>query len=411
MVPGTRAHPARGESSDTRMDIRDDTEAPESPKDLNVETLEELKPEVPEEQMRNTVSEAEVESSIARTSQALEKIECTLSKLTVAITGMQEERFTRNSDLLGSAEDHHRYQCDKGKASENPHADEWEDGSRCISNRAQGLENDFTVTDDRYKHIRETASRDYEVYPTHVAYKIYQKGMQSTRCKRIGDGSFFIAKRSWDRLAKDFPTTETGMRRLLPLAFDSDARLVYEEIAGVHQEASCDKLWELLGKRLCNEVHQSALRDRFFAMTWNEKRESFEKFAWRLRSASLLLPDVVDDGLLLNRLKNGLPNRLQDQAKLVSGTFDEVVSRVSSLSSARNSRVESVREIREDAQAASGQENRNSQVDRFAHVRCHYCQKLGHISRDCEKKLKDRTVAGKGRGDQPRPAGLNPKRN
>ena len=59
--------------------------------------------------------------------------------------------------------------------------------------------------------------------------------------------------------------------------------------------------------RLCNEVHQSTLRDRFFAMAWNERRKTFEKFAWRLRSASLLLPDMIDDGLLLNRSQEWAP--------------------------------------------------------------------------------------------------------
>ena len=210
--------------------------------------------------------------------------------------------------------------------------------------------------------------------------------MQSTRSKRIGNGSFFIAKCSWDRPIKDFPTSKAGMKRLLPLALDSDAGFVYEEIAGVNLFASFEELWKLLGMRLCNEIHQSALRDRFFAMTWNERREPFEKFAWRLRSASQLLSDKVDDGLLPNRLKNGLPNRLQDQAKLISGTFDEVVSRVSSMYSARGNRLEKVCQLREDGLAKIGHVLSFSSDNRFAHVRCHYCQTLGHISRDCEKK-------------------------
>lgn len=88
----------------------------------------------------------------------------------------------------------------------------------------------------------EESAIDYEVYPAHIAYKIYQKGMPSFRCKRIGDGSFFVAKRSWDRLAIDFPTTTHGQRRLLPLAFEGDARLVYEEIASSNPTAQCQDL-------------------------------------------------------------------------------------------------------------------------------------------------------------------------
>lgn len=201
-------------------------------------------------------------------------------------------------------------------------------------------------------------SGDCEVYPAHVAFKIYQKGMQTSHCKRIGDSSFFVAKRTWDKLTIDFPTTAVGQKRLLPLAFEGDARLVYEDLASSNPSATCTHLWNLLQTRLCNEVHQSSLRDRFMAMKWNERKETFDRFAWRLQSAPLLLPDRVDDGLLLNRLRTGLPTRLQDQAKLVFGTFDEVVSRISILSSTQPGRMEAVREIRESKHS----------VNRFANV-------------------------------------------
>lgn len=244
-------------------------------------------------------------------------------------------------------------------------------------------------------------NEDYEVYPSHVAYKIYQKGMHTSRCKRIGDGSFFIVKRTWDRLTIDFPTSSVGKKRLLPLAFEGDAKLVYEEVASGNPNASCSELWKLLQARLCNDVHLSSLRDRFLGMRWNKRKEPFDRFAWRLRSAALLLPDKVDDGLLLNRLKTGLPTRLQDQAKMFSGTFDEVVSRVASLSSAQSGRVESVREIEEGG----------DQSARFAHVRCHYCQQLGHISRECEKKKADKALTGKGQGTRQGPTGPYGKQN
>ena len=82
--------------------------------------------------------------------------------------------------------------------------------------------------------------------------------MQSTRCKRIGDGSFFIAKRFWDRLTRDFPRTRAGMKGFLPLVFDRDAIFAYYEIAGVNPDASCEELWKLLRMRLCIEIQQSA---------------------------------------------------------------------------------------------------------------------------------------------------------
>ena len=50
-------------------------------------------------------------------------------------------------------------------------------------------------------------------------------------------------------------------------------------------------------------------------------------------------------------------------------------------------------------------------TDRFASFRCHYCQRLVHISRDCEKKRADRVKQGKGSMDQQNPAGPNPNHN
>lgn len=160
---------------------------------------------------------------------------------------------------------------------------------------------------------------DFEVYPAHIAFKIYQKGLENSRCKRIGDGTFFSAKRTWNRLPNAFPTTNATQKCLLPLAFEGDARHVYEEVAGMHVTATMSNLWSALEKRLFNEVHQSTLRDRFFAMRWNEKKESFEKFAWKLRSTALALPGAVDDGLLLNRLKAGMPKDSRIRPTLCPG--------------------------------------------------------------------------------------------
>eukprot|EP00171_Calliarthron_tuberculosum_P002219 IDg2219t1 len=170
-----------------------------------------------------------------------------------------------------------------------------------------------------------TKRRDYDVYPAHLAFKVYQKGLEDVRCKKVGDSSFFAARRTWDRLNNDFPVTEGTKKRLLPLAFDGDARHVYEEVANNAVSSTIEELRVRLQDRLCNNVHQAALQDKFFELRWNEKRESFSAFAEKLRSAALALPKGVEEDVLLNRLKAGLPPRLRDQAHLVTGTFDEVV--------------------------------------------------------------------------------------
>lgn len=233
---------------------------------------------------------------------------------------------------------------------------------------------------------RSKVEDEYDIYPVSVAYKIYKSAFENTHCKRIGDGSFFDAKRTWERLLKDFPITKPAERRLMPYAFEKDARRVYEEIASTHTEASASKLWDMLEVRLCSKTHRSALQDKFFAMKWNEKKESVAHYAERLRSAAMALPTPVDNDVLLNRFKAGLPQKLQDQAVLVMGDFDTVVSSISRLSTAQQSfHREQVREVIESAGGGPSQSSGNA-GNRFAHVKCHYCSQLGHIARYCDKK-------------------------
>lgn len=87
-------------------------------------------------------------------------------------------------------------------------------------------------------------------------------------------------------------------------------------------------------------------------MKWNDRKDSFEKYANNLRFAALSLPVVTDEVILLNRLRARLPVKLQDQAALVSGSFDDVVSRVSCLSTAQITKTESIREVSESTSIA-----------------------------------------------------------
>lgn len=231
------------------------------------------------------------------------------------------------------------------------------------------------------------------------AFKIYKSGLEDNVCSRIGDGSFFDARRTWVRMTSDFPIKTNLERRLMPLAFANDALRIFNEVASAELEKSADELWELLEARLCNGAHRKALQDRFFSMTWNERKESVAEYAERLRAASLALPTPIANDVLLNRFKAGLPQKLQDHAILVAGDFDEVVSAVSELSSAQqNTSKEPVRKVREEVAAIKtpcnpvlGQtDTMGDQRNRYASYTCHYCQKVGHISRFCNKKKADR---------------------
>lgn len=234
--------------------------------------------------------------------------------------------------------------------------------------------------------------KELDILPSHMAFKIYEKGLEGVRCKKIGDTTLFSAKRTWIRMIRDFPVSEKTSRRLLPLAFEGDARNVYEEVANESLDVNTTELWTRLEERLCNKVHQSELQDKLFDMKWNERKETFTTFAQRLRSASLALPTPIDKDILLNRLKAGIPSRLRDQAHIITGSYDEVVTRLGRLSAAQMPR-EGVREIVENKDGGM--------AERYATYLCHACGKRGHIARYCTVKRE-----GNGLGGRPNPRQL-----
>lgn len=188
-------------------------------------------------------------------------------------------------------------------------------------------------------------------------------------------------RRAWDRLIHDFPISIFTQHKLLPLAFESDARNEYEEVTNSFIGASIGMLLELLERRLCNEVHQAALQDNLFQIKWNGKRESFTAYAQRLCSASLALPKGIPEDFLINRLIAGIPLRLRDQAHLVIGTHYKAERRLGHLSTAQV--------VRETGREMSGDTPRSVlAVDgiRYAIYLCHFCGIRGHNVWDCVKK-------------------------
>ena len=155
----------------------------------------------------------------------------------------------------------------------------------------------------------------------------------------------------------------------MPNAFEKDAQRVFEEVVSTHTSDTAATLWDLLETRLCNRTHMSALQDKFFSMKWNERKESVGSYAERLRSASMSLPTPISNDVLQNRFKAGLPQKLEDQAVLVTGDFDTVVSAVARLSTAQQvSTREHVREVAERATQNTSTTKACSTDGRFAHV-------------------------------------------
>lgn len=58
--------------------------------------------------------------------------------------------------------------------------------------------------------------------------------------------------------------------------------------------------------------------------------ERFESYnIQKLSSFALSMPNGVKEDVLLSRLKAGIPSRLRDQSHLATGSFNEVLTRLS----------------------------------------------------------------------------------
>jgi hypothetical protein len=102
---------------------------------------------------------------------------------------------------------------------------------------------------------------------------------------------------------------------------------VFQQTAAANRDASAQKLWDLMQRRLYNTAQVQSQRARFTSATM-KRDETIGEFAERLRELACGLPETTTDAVLLQRLRDGLPSDLKVSALAVSGEFDEVVSQV-----------------------------------------------------------------------------------
>lgn len=94
----------------------------------------------------------------------------------------------------------------------------------------------------RLRELKVLAVENTSCTPLTYAFIIYHNGLDHKRCRRIRDSSFFIAKRAWNRLTNDFLISERTKKRVLALAFDEDARKVFETVVNGALNASENKI-------------------------------------------------------------------------------------------------------------------------------------------------------------------------
>ncbi len=165
-------------------------------------------------------------------------------------------------------------------------------------------------------------------YDLRLVHRIYGDSLHNIRVSKIPDYKFETAYMTWTRLINDVPVDAVHHRALMSLAFEGVALRAFEEIAAANPIATSEELWTLLRQRLCNESQIMSLRSSFMNMKWNEKKESVQAYATRLRNTAMNLPEAISEDMMVSRFTQRLPTRLRLSALGVQGAFDEVVSRV-----------------------------------------------------------------------------------
>jgi hypothetical protein len=114
-------------------------------------------------------------------------------------------------------------------------------------------------------------------------------------------------------------------------AFEGVAATVFQNLAATHPSASSPQLWDLTQARLYKSAQVATQR---FTAAVMQKDETVEEFAERLRVLACGLPEATSDDVLLQRLRDGLPNSLKVNSLSVTGEFDAVVSQVCQIAGA-----------------------------------------------------------------------------
>eukprot|EP00171_Calliarthron_tuberculosum_P015039 IDg15039t1 len=128
-------------------------------------------------------------------------------------------------------------------------------------------------------------------YDLRLVHRIYTDSLRSTKVSKIPDYRFETAYMTWTRLTNDVPVNESHKRALMSHSFEGIALRTFEEIAAANPMASSEDLWKMLRSRICNESQVMSLRSEFMNIRFNDRKESVQSFANKLRSSALNLPE------------------------------------------------------------------------------------------------------------------------
>ena len=116
-------------------------------------------------------------------------------------------------------------------------------------------------------------------FDSQMAHKLYSRQFMGDRVSNIGDPQFFVARKTWRRLIRDFPVHSNDLRRLVGVAFMRPAKRIYKEVSSNHLETEYEELWDLLESKLYNTSQQRGHRASMFSASWKERTESIDQSA------------------------------------------------------------------------------------------------------------------------------------
>ena len=238
-------------------------------------------------------------------------------------------------------------------------------------------------------------------YTVSEKLKIWKRTMSLNVVRTKGDPKFSAARHEFIRMHGKFPLSDDVERELLMLAFQGAALKIASTVNRENPAISAVELWDKLALRLYNDSQRKARNSSFSQMTWNEKKQSVEQFPERLHLLGSSLE--VSSDMIEATFIRGLPARLQPFAHSIKGSFDDIVSAVSNVSTslalgvARRS--EQVRELIEGEKNQTGEasemERRDSTVKRTK--LCYRCGQPGYFAVDwrCPMHPSKRAQSGK----------------
>jgi hypothetical protein len=148
-------------------------------------------------------------------------------------------------------------------------------------------------------------------------------------------------------MSANYRTRERHLKRFLSRLWKGDVLRVYHNILITHPYVTSEQIWEAMKLVVYNDSHVVVVRDRMYRPSYDHKKETAVQYGKGIKAAALSLVYCIPEKQLTTQFIQGLPARLRERAKLLSGPFDEIaekMSRVAATAAANDQRLFAIEE-------------------------------------------------------------------